>query len=99
MTAAPPEIDLNRAAVQSALTALREGRSTGNATLDQVADTLARRWGRAWAHLRGACPNVPEEAIDLAADRVVDVLASLPTLVVRMVIADAVTCAANGAAS
>ena len=99
MTAPPPEIDLNRAAVQAALAASREGRSTGNATLDQVADALGRRRARAWAHLRNACPNVPEAAIDLAADRVVDVLAAVPTLVVRIVIADAVTCAAAGGAS
>lgn len=99
MTAPPAEIDLSRAAVQTALTALREGRSTGNATLDQVADTLGRRWVRAWAHLRSACPNVPEEAIDLAADHVVDVLASLPTMVVRMVVADVASCVAAGGAS
>ena len=47
MTAPPADIDLSRAAVQTALTALREGRSTGNATLDQVADALGRRWARA----------------------------------------------------
>jgi hypothetical protein len=99
VTTPPAEIDLGRAAIQSALTALREGRSTGNATLDQVADTLGRRWARAWANLRSACPNVPEEAIDLAADRVVDVVASLPTLVVRLVADDATACAAAGGAS
>ena len=99
MTAPPPEIDLNRAAVQAALAASREGRSTGNATLDQVANALGRRRARAWAHLRSACPDVPEAAIDLAADRVIDVLASVPTLVVKIVIADAVTCAAAGGAS
>jgi hypothetical protein len=99
VTAPPPEIDLNRAAVQAALAASREGRSTGDATLDQVADALGRRRARAWAHLRSACPDVPEAAIDLAADRVVDVLAAVPALVVRMVVADAVTCAAAGGAS
>jgi hypothetical protein len=99
VTAPSADIDLGRAAVQTALTALREGRSTGNATLDQVADTLGRRWARAWAHLRSACPNVPEEAIDLAADRVVDLVASLPTVVVRMVVADAANRAAAGGSS
>ena len=99
MTAPPADIDLGRAAVQTALAALREGRSTGNATLDQVADTLGRRWARAWAHLRSACPNVSEEAIDLAADHVVDVVASMPTMVLRLVVADAASCAAAGGAS
>lgn len=99
MTARPPEIDLTRAAIQSALAALREGRSTGNATLDQVADALGRRRARAWAHLRSACPSVTEAEIDLAADRVVDVAAAVPALVVRMVVDDAVTCAAAGGAS
>jgi hypothetical protein len=99
VTAPTTDIDLFRAAIQTALTASREGRSTGNATLDQVADTLGRRWALAWAHLRIACPNVPEETIDLAADRIVDVVASIPTLVIRMVIADAVACAASGGAS
>jgi hypothetical protein len=99
VTAAPYEIDLIRAGIQTALTALREGRSTGDATLDQVADTLRRRWVRAWAHLRGACPNVPAEAIDLAADHVVDVVASIPAMVIRMVVADAASCAAAGGAS
>ena len=99
MTAPPPEIDLNRAAVQAALAASREGRSTGNATLDQVADALGRRRARAWAHLRSACPNVTAAELDLAAERVVEVLAAVPALVVRMVVADAVTCAAAGGAS
>lgn len=99
MTAPPPDIDLNRAAIQSALSALREGRSTGNSTLDRVADALGRRRARAWAHLRSACPDVTEAEIDLAADRVVDVLAAVPALVVRMVVADAVKCAATGGAS
>jgi hypothetical protein len=99
VTAPPTDIDLGRAAVQTALAALREGRSTGNATLDQVADALGRRWARAWAHLRSACPHVAEAEIDLAADRVVDVLASLPTMVVRMVVADAASCADAGGAS
>jgi hypothetical protein len=99
VSAPPPEIDLNRAAVQAALAASREGRSTGDATLDQVADALGRRRARAWAHLRSACPDVPEAAIDLAADRVVDVIAAVPALVVRMVVADALICAAAGGAS
>ena len=99
MTTPPPDIDLNRAAIQSALTALREGRSTGNTTLDQVADALGRRRARAWAHLRNVCPHVAEADIDLAADRVVDVLAAVPALVVRMVVADAVARAAAGGAS
>ena len=89
MTAPPPEIDLGRAAIQTALAALREGRSTGNATLDQVADTLRRRWARAWARLRNTCPNVPEEVIDHAADRVVDRVAAFPTMVVRLMVDDA----------
>lgn len=99
VTASPADIDLGRAAIQSALTALREGRSTGNATLDQVADALGRRRARAWAHLRSALPNVTEAEIDLAADRVVDVLAAVPPLVVKLVIADAVACAAAGGVS
>jgi hypothetical protein len=99
VTAPTTDIDLFRAAIQTALTASREGRSTGNATLDQVADTLGRRWALAWAHLRIACPNVPEETIDLAADRIVDVVASVPALVVTLVVADAASCAAAGGAS
>jgi hypothetical protein len=99
VTPPPAEIDLGRAAIQSALTALREGRSTGNAALDQVADTLGRRWARAWGHLRYACPNVAEAEIDLAADRIVDVIASMPAMVLRLVADDAAACAAAGGPS
>lgn len=99
MTVSPADIDLGRAAIQSALAALREGRSTGNATLDHVADALGRRRACAWAHLRSACPNVAEAEIDLAADRVVDVLAAVPALVVRLVVADAAAFVAAGGAS
>ena len=99
MSASLADIDLNRAAVESALAASREGRSTGSATLDQVADALGRRRARAWAHLRSACPTLTEAELDLAADRVVDVLALVPALVVRMVVVDAAACAASGGAS
>lgn len=99
MTAPLAGIELNRAAIQSALAALREGRSTGNATLDQVVIALGRRRARAWTHFRIAWPDVTEAEIDLAADMVVDVLASVPVLVIKLVIADAATCAAAGGAS
>ena len=99
MTAPFAGIELNRAAIQAALAALREGRSTGSSTLDQVANALGRRRARAWTHFRRAWPDVAEAEIDLAADMVVDVLASVPVLVVKLVIADAARRGAAGGAS
>ena len=99
MSAPLVEIDLNRAAIQSALAALREGRSTGDATLDLVMDALGRRRARAWARYRVVWPEAAEAEIDRAADRAVDLLAAVPVLVVRLVVADAELRAAAGGAS
>ena len=99
MTAPHPGIELNRAAIQAALAALRDGRSTGTPALDQVVDALGRSHARAWARLRSACPDLTEAEIDFAADRTVDVIASVPVLVVLLMLADAARCADAGGAS
>jgi hypothetical protein len=99
VTAPLPGVELNRAAIQAALAALHEGRSTGNATLDQVVDALGRCRARAWARFRRAWPDVTEAEIDFAADRAVEALASVPAVVVMLVIADAAKCADAGGVS
>lgn len=93
------ELKLNQAAIYSALAALREGRSTGDATLDQVVNTLGRHQARAWAQFRRARPDVSEADIDVAADRAVDWLASEPAVVALLLVVDAAICAAMGGAS
>ena len=92
-------LELNQAAIQAALAALREGRSTGNPTLDQVMVALGRARARIWARCRRAWPDLAEAEIDIAADSTVDVLASVPALVVLLVTADAIRCATAGGAS
>ena len=71
----------------------------GTPALDDVVDALGRARARAWARLRSACPDLPEAEIDFAADKTVDVIASVPVLVVLLVIADAARCADAGGAS
>lgn len=99
MTATLPGIELNQAAIQAALAALREGRSTGNPSLDHVVVALGRARARAWARLRRAVPELTDDEIDFAADMAVDVFASVPFLVVLLVSADAARCADAGGAS
>ena len=99
MTAPLSVVELNEAAIRAALVALREGRSTGNATLDHVVDALGRCQARAWANFRSAWPGVSAAEIDVAADMTLDVVASIPALVVMLVITDAVVCDTEGGAS
>lgn len=99
MTAPLPSLELNQTAIHAALAALREGRTTGTPALDSVVDALGRTRACAWARLRSACPDLSEAEIDFAADRTVDVIASVPVLVVLLVIADAARCADAGGAS
>ena len=99
MTAPLATIELNRATIEAALAALREGRSTGDPTLDHVVDALGRSWAQAWARLRSARPDLPEAEIDFATDMAVDALASVPLQVVLLLHADAARCAEAGGAS
>ena len=99
MTAPLAPIELTRATIEAALAALRDGRSTGNPTLDHVANALGRSRARAWARLRSARPDLPEAEIDFATDMAVDALASVPTQVLLLLKADAARCAEAGGAS
>ncbi len=99
MTAPRACLELNQDAIQSALAALREGRSTGDPALDQVVVALGRARARSWARCRRAWPDIAAVEIDFAADSAVEVLASVPALVVLLVIAEAARCAAAGGAS
>lgn len=99
MNAPYANVELNQAEIRSALAASREGRSTGSARLDQVAAALGRCRAGSWARCRHAWPELDVAEIDFAAEMAVDVLASVPALVVLLVIADAATCAAEGGAS
>lgn len=96
---ADSEPKLNHEAIQSALAAWREGRSTGDATLDRVASALSRFHAYSWARARRARPDIPEAAIDLAAAKAVDSLASAPMQVVLLVLVDAARRAAAGGVS
>ena len=93
------ELKLTQAAIDTALAALREGRSTGDAALDQVVTTLGRHQARAWAQFRRACPDVGDADIDVAADRAVDMLASEPAVVALLLVVDAAIRAGMGGAS
>jgi hypothetical protein len=92
-------LELNEAAIQAALAALREGRSTGDPSLDYVMVALGRCRARSWARCRRAWPDVAEAEIDVAADRAVDMLASVPAVVALLLITDAARSAAAGGAS
>jgi phage gp29-like protein len=98
VTAPLATIELNRATIEGALAALRDGRSTGNPMLDHVVDALRRSWAHAWARLRRACPDLPEAEIDFATSMAVDTVALDPDEVLRLLHADAARCAeARGA--
>jgi hypothetical protein len=94
-----PDIELNRTTIHAALAAVREGRSSGNPTLDHVADALNRSRARVWARLRKGRPDFTAAEIDFMADRTVDVLASEPRLVLAILFADAIQRAGAGGAS
>ena len=99
MTALLAPIELTRATIEAALAALRDGRSTGNPTLDHVVNALGRSWAQAWARLRRARPDLPEAEIDFATTMAVDALASVPAQVLLLLNADAARCAEAGGAS
>ena len=93
------DLELNQAAIHAALAALREGRSTGDPTLDYVMNALGRARARVWARLRSAAPDLTDEEIDIAADATLDVVASAPVFVLLILFADEAACAAAGGAS
>jgi len=93
---ASPDIDVNDAPIQAALAALREGRTTGNAPLDQIVVALGRCRSRAWARFRGAWPEAPEAEVDAAADSALHGLVSVPGFVALLLKAEAATRAATG---
>ena len=99
MTAPLAPIELTPATIEAALAALRDGRSTGNPTLDHVVNALGRSWAQAWARLRRARPDLPEAEIDFATTMAVDALASDPAQVLLLLNADAARCAEAGGAS
>jgi hypothetical protein len=99
VTAPLATLELNRATIEAALAALRDGRSTGDPTLDHVVNALGRSWAQAWARLRRARPDLPEVDIDCATDMAVEALASDPVQVVLLLQADAARCAKAGGAS
>ena len=99
MTAPLAPIELTPATIEAALAALRDGRSTGNPTLDHMAHALGRSWAYAWARLRSARPDLPEAEIDFATTMAVDALASDPALVLLLLKADAARWAEAGGAS
>jgi hypothetical protein len=99
VTAPLPDAEVNRTTIHAVLVAVREGRSTGNPTLDDVADALNRSRARAWARLRKGRPDFTAAEIDFAADRTVEVLASDPRLLVALLLADAILRAEAGGAS
>ena len=99
MTAPLAPIELTPATIEAALAALRDGRSTGNPTLDHVVNALGRSWAHAWARLRRARPDLPEAEIDFATTMAVDALASDPAQVLLLLNADAARCAEAGGAS
>ena len=99
MTAPLAPIELTPATIEAALAALRDGRSTGNPTLDHMAHALGRSWAYAWARLRSARPDLPEAEIDFATTMAVDALASDSAQVLLLLKADAARCAEAGGAS
>jgi hypothetical protein len=99
VTAPLVPIKLTRATIEAALAAFHDGRSTGNPTLDYVANALGRSWAHGWARLRRARPDLPEAEIDFATTMAVDALASAPAQVLLLLHADAARCAEAGGAS
>ena len=83
-------VPINPETIALALSALREGRSTGDPRLDRMRDSLGRCWQRAQAWVRREAPQLPESMVDRFAEEHFTVVTQDPTTVALLVMADTV---------